>query len=162
MVASTSTAVPYAQKKDGLLLRAVFIRTAQEVKDYTTKYEDQCKLIDALGIALNAPENKSVLDILAMRDRRLEAALVTEANAIAVLTNFCLAENSVLRAQSATASAALPKPPGAVAATPTTTTVPYTSNGISDKKIMKRKLPEPRDIWKDHLGKTHRVYYDTI
>ena len=65
--ASTSTVVPSAQEEDGLLLRAVVVRTTQEVKDYTTQYEDHCKLDDAIGTALNTPENKSVVDILATR-----------------------------------------------------------------------------------------------
>jgi hypothetical protein len=35
-----------------------------------------------------------------------------------------------------------------------------TTLGASSKKIMKRKLPEPVDGWKDHAGKTHRVHHD--
>ena len=92
MTASTSTAVPAAEEEDGLLLRAVVMRTAQEVKDYTTQYEDQRKLVDAIDTAMKAPENKSVLDILAVRERRLDVALVRELNAIANFTNFCIAE----------------------------------------------------------------------
>ena len=41
---------------------------------------------------MNAPENKSVLDILAMRELRLDEALVKESNAIATLSHFCVAE----------------------------------------------------------------------
>ncbi len=51
----------------------------------------------------------------------------------------------------ATASGVLP--------TPATTTSPTV---IVDKKIMKRKLPEPRDGWKDASGKTHKVHLDAI
>jgi hypothetical protein len=40
--------------------------------------------------------------------------------------------------------------------------VPSTWNSISDKNIIKRKLPEPRDGWKDHSGTTHRVHYDAM
>ena len=153
MATLTSTAVPYAQEEDGSLLRAVVSRTTKDVKDSTTMCEDQCELVDALGIALNDPENKSVLDIHAMRERRLEAVLVREMNAIASHTNFCVAEKSVLHTQPA---AALAPPSGD--ATTTTTTMPSKSNGISDKKIMKRKLPEPRYGWKNHSAKTHHWY----
>jgi hypothetical protein len=40
--------------------------------------------------------------------------------------------------------------------------VPPTPLGTSSKKIMKRKLPEPNNGWKDHLGKIHRVHYDNM
>jgi hypothetical protein len=43
---------------------------------------------------MNAPGNKSVLDILAMRERRMDAELVREANVIDNFTNFCVAEKS--------------------------------------------------------------------
>jgi hypothetical protein len=92
-----------------------------------------------------AHENKSVLDILAMRDRRLDAALVRESNAISTLANFCVAEKDALHAQS---GAALSPPLGAGATT--TTAAPATSLGTSSNTIMKRKLPEPNDGWKDH------------
>ena len=69
MAASTSTAVPSAQMDDGSRLRAVVDRTAMKVKDYTSQFEDQYHLVEALGIAMNLPENKSVLDILALRER---------------------------------------------------------------------------------------------
>jgi len=91
MVASTSTAVPSAQEEDGLLLRAVVIRIAHEVKDYTQQFEDRRKLVDKLGTVMNAPENKSVLDILVKRERRLDAVLLRESNAIVTFSNFCIA-----------------------------------------------------------------------
>ena len=75
MAASTSTAISSAQDEDGARLRAVVDRTAKEVKNYTSQYEDQEKLVEALGAALNAPENKTVLDILALRERRLDTAI---------------------------------------------------------------------------------------
>jgi hypothetical protein len=142
--ASTSAAAPSAQEEDSLLLRAVVIRTAQEVKDYIDQFEDQRKLVDDLGTAMNAAENKSFFDILAMRERRLDAALVRESNAIATFSNFCIAEKSVLQALPAAATTALAPPLGAVAIA-TTTTAPATSLGTSGKKVMKRKLPEPSD-----------------
>ena len=83
MAASTSTAVPSAQIDDGSRLRAVVDRTAQEVKDYTSQFEDQYKLVEAIVTAMNLPENKSVLDILAIKERRLDAALVRENKAVA-------------------------------------------------------------------------------
>ena len=33
---------------------------------------------------------------------------------------------------------------------------------VADKKILKRKLPEPREGWKDATGKTHRAHLDSI
>jgi membrane protein YqaA with SNARE-associated domain len=104
---------------------------------------------------MNSPENKSVLDILAMRESRLNAAIARESNAIATLSNFCVTEKSVLYAQSEAVLAVLAPPFGAVAST--TTTTPATSLGSSGKRIIKRKLPEKNDGWKDHSGKTHRI-----
>jgi hypothetical protein len=98
MVASTSKTVQFEQEEDGVLLRAVLIRATQEVKDYTAQYEDQSKLVNDLGTAMNAPENKSVLDILAMRERRLDAALVRESNAMSTLYHFCVVEKGDLQA----------------------------------------------------------------
>jgi hypothetical protein len=109
---------------------------------------------------VNEPENKSVLDVLAMRERRLDGALAREANAIDKLTEFCIADKSASHAQSVAAAAAFSPPSGVGAATTTTTTVPSTTSCASNKKIMKRKLPEPVDGWKDQSGKTHRVHHD--
>ena len=94
MVASTSTAVLPAQDEDISLLRAILGRTSQEVNEYTVQYEDQVNLVQQLGIAVNEPENKPVLDILAMRERRLDAALARGADAIEKLTEFCVADKS--------------------------------------------------------------------
>jgi hypothetical protein len=99
MAASTSTSVPSTQDEDISLLRAILDRTSQEVKDYTVHYEDQVKLVEALGTAINAPENKVALDVLAMKGRRLEAVLVREANAIEKLTIFCVADKGASQAQ---------------------------------------------------------------
>ncbi len=107
MAASTSTAVLFAQDEDISLLRAVLGRTSQEVKDYTVQYEDQVNIVQQLGISVNEPENKPALDILAMRERRLDAALVREANAIKKLTEFCVADKSASQAQAVAAAAAV-------------------------------------------------------
>ena len=93
---------------------------------------------------MNAPENKATLDVLAMKERRLYATLIREANAIEKLTNFCVAEKGASQAQSTASAATFALSSGAVGAT-STTTVPSTSLGASSKKIMKRKLPEPVD-----------------
>ncbi len=66
MPASTSTAVPFAVLDDVSRLRAVVDRNTKEVKDYTTQYEDQYKLVEALGTDRNKPKNKSVHDILTL------------------------------------------------------------------------------------------------
>jgi hypothetical protein len=146
MAASTSTAGASAPINDGSRLRAVVDRTAVEVKDYTSQFEDQYKLVQALGTDVNLPENKSVLDILALKERRLDAALARESTTSANLTTFCVAESSVLQAQAA------PTAPAPVFSAPT---VPATtpSKAVADKKIMKRKLPEPIDGWKDASSK---------
>jgi hypothetical protein len=159
MVASTSTVVPSSQDEDISLLRAVLGRTSQEVKDYTVEYEDQVKLVLQIGFTVNEPENKGVLDVLAMREHRLDAALAREANAVQKLTEFCVTDKSASHAQLAAVAAAFAPPSGVGAAT-TTTRVPSTTLGASRKKIMKRKLPEPVDGWKDHADKTHRVHHD--
>ena len=105
-----------------------------------------------LGNAQSAPENKGALDVLALRKRRLDAARLREVVAIGNLSNYCIAVSSALHAQVTSAAAAIAPRNGAVA-----TSVPSTSIGNPDIKIMKRKLPEPRDGWKDSAGKTHRI-----
>jgi hypothetical protein len=64
---------------------------------------------------------------------------------------FLITDNNALHAQAATSSTAIAVP-GSVA----TTSTP------SEKKITKRKLPEPRDSWKYVAGKTHRSHIDAI
>ena len=59
MAASTSTAVPFAVLEDVSRLRAVVDRSTKEVKDYTTQYEDQYKLVKALGTDRNKPETRA-------------------------------------------------------------------------------------------------------
>ena len=75
------------------------------------------------------------------------------------MSNFCVTDKGASQAQSAAVAAAFAPSSVAVGAT-TTTTVPSTSLGASSKNIMKRKLPEPVDGWKDPAGKTHRVHHD--
>jgi hypothetical protein len=134
MVASTSTVVV----DDGYRLRAVADRSTQEVKDYTLQYEDRYNLVEALGVNKNKPENMNVLDILTLREGRLEAARIWEAAALVALSIFLAAEKAALQAQATAAAAACAVSP--TSATPTVTI---------DRKLMKRKLPEPRDRWKD-------------
>ena len=92
MAASTSTVVSSAQDEDISLLRAVLVRTSHKIKDYTVQYEDQVNLVQQIGLTVNELENKAVLDVLAMRERRLDAALARETNAIDKLTFFCVAK----------------------------------------------------------------------
>ena len=66
-------------------------RAAKEVKDYTSHFEDHYKLMEALGTAMNLPENNNVLDILALRERRLDDALGRKNIAVANLIAFCVA-----------------------------------------------------------------------
>jgi hypothetical protein len=94
--------------------------------------------VEALGTDTNKPKSKNVLDILTPREGRLDAARVKESAAIAFLADFHAAYKDVVHAQAtaaATASGVQPIP-----ATPTFTI---------DKKVLKGKLPEPRDGWKD-------------
>ncbi len=92
-------------------------------------------MVEALGIALNAPENKGVLDILGLRERRLDAALGKENTTIANLANFCVAERSVLHAQ-ATASAAS----ATISAPPVPTT---TFKAVSNKRLSRGSSRNP-------------------
>ena len=121
MAASTSTVVPSAQDEDISLLRAVLGRTSQEVKDYTVQYEDKVNLVHQIGLTVNEPENKVVLDVLAMRERRLDAALAGEANAVEKLIEFCVADKTASQAQAAEATIAFAPPSGVGVATTTTT-----------------------------------------
>ena len=88
----------FAQGQDAERLRSIVDRTATEVKDYTIQYEERRKVVEALGTAQSALENKSVLDILALRERRLGATNIREVVAISTLTNCCIADNNDLNA----------------------------------------------------------------
>ncbi len=89
-----------------------------------------------------------------MREKRLDAARVREAAALSLLSNCLIADTSAAQAQ-ASAAAALATPTVATTTTPLTTTT-------AEKKIVKRKLPEPRDGWKDASGKLHRAHSDAM
>jgi len=89
------------------------------------------------------PGKKSALLILALRERRLDAVCIRETTAISNLSNCCIADNIVLQTQASPAAYAIAPP--AIGAS-TTSTIPAST---LEKKIMKRKLPEPRDGWKD-------------
>ncbi len=84
MVATTSTAVPSAVFDDVSRLSAVVDRITKDVEDYSSQYEDQYKLVEALGNDKNKPENKNVLDILALRLSRLDKAQDREIKAITI------------------------------------------------------------------------------
>ncbi len=92
---------------------------------------------------------KPKLDILRVREGRLDAARIRESSALSLCSNCLIAESSAAQAQAA-ATYALATPNVATTTTPLTTT-------LADKKIIKRKLPEPRDGWKDSTGKLHRA-----
>ena len=119
MAASTSTAVPSAVLEDVSRLRAVVDHSTKEVKDYTTQYEDQYKLVEVLGTDRSKSENKSVLDILTLREGRLDASLVKEADAIAILANFYTGNKAPIQAQAIATAAAFGVAP--IPATPTVT-----------------------------------------
>ncbi len=137
MVASTSTAVPFAQGRDVARLRAVVNMSTKEVKDYAKQYEDQRVIVEALGhVAQADPANKLKLDILKPRERRLETARDRETAAMSNLTNCLIADSSVVHARAA----------ATVATTiPIVSAITPLSISTTEKKIIKRKLPEPCD-----------------
>jgi hypothetical protein len=90
--------------------------------------------VEALGTDRNKSENKSVLDILTLREGRLDAARVRESVAIAFIADFHAADKVVVQAQATLAAATSGVPP-----------IPTTPTVTIDTKVMKRKLPEPRD-----------------
>ena len=96
MAASTSTAVPLVVFDDISRLSAVVDRITKDVEDYSSQYEDQYKVVEALGNDRNKPENKNVLDILALRLSRLDKAQDREIKAIANLTNCRVAQEDVI------------------------------------------------------------------
>ncbi len=97
MTTSTSTAVPIAQGQDVARLRVVVDRSTKEVKDYAAQYEDQRVIVEALGTAAQAdPANKPKLDILVLRERRLDATRDRETAAMSNLTNGLIADSSAV------------------------------------------------------------------
>ena len=111
-------------------LRVVVDRTTTEVNDYTVQYEERRKVVEALGATQSAPKNKRALDVLELRERRLDAARLRKFVAISNLSNRCIADNNALQEQAVAAASAI-APSTFVA---TTTSVPSASTFISDKK----------------------------
>ena len=71
--------------------------SAQEIKDYNQEYEDYRAIAEALSAAeLTEPANKPKIDILGVRERRLEAARLRETSALALLANCLMADNSAV------------------------------------------------------------------
>ncbi len=87
----------FGQSEDALRLRAVVVRFATEIKDYTLQYEEQRNIVEALGTAKSSPENKSALDILELRERRLDATFLRETIVVTNLSNCCAAEISAIQ-----------------------------------------------------------------
>jgi hypothetical protein len=100
MAYSTSTAAPFAQGQDVSRLRAVVDRSTKEVKEYAEQYEDQRVIVEALDIVAQAdPANKQKLDILELRERRLEVARDRENAAMTNLTNYLITDSSAVHAK---------------------------------------------------------------
>ena len=162
MNASTPTSVPLGLDQLGLMLKDRGDRSTAEVKDYTVQYEDQLHIVEALGDARTEPENRAIVDLLNLRESRLDAARDREATFTAAFSNYCIAEKTTLQAQAnataALASAAAAASSATNASAGTTTPTPT----VAEKKVMKRKLPEPRDGWKDSAGKTHKAHLDAM
>ncbi len=134
---SSSTAVSFAQGQDVSRLRAAEDRSAHETKDYLQEYEDQRAFVEALSAAEQVePGNKSKIDILGLRERRLEAARLRKTAALSLLANCLIADSSAVEAQAAATAAT---------ATPTVATTTALTTTTAKMKIIKRKLPEPRD-----------------
>jgi hypothetical protein len=152
MTNTNPSAVPFAQGQDVARLRAAVDMSSQEIKDYTKEYEDQRAIVEALSTADQAePGNKFKLDIL-LREGLLDAARTRETTALALLSNCLIADSSAAQAQAAATTAM---------ALPAATTTPLTTTP-AEKKIIKRKLPEPRDGWKDYAGKLDRALSDAM
>jgi len=98
MVAIPPPLVPFAPGEDASRLRLVVDRTTKEVEDFNSHYEDQRKLDATLGTEHSKPENKPALDVLEIRERRLDVVRVREVNALSNLTNFLIADNNALHA----------------------------------------------------------------
>ncbi len=77
-------------------LRAVVDRSTKEVEDYTKEFEDQYTAVEALGDARDEPEFPSVINIMKMRESRLDAALARESATIANMTNYRVAEQALI------------------------------------------------------------------
>ena len=108
-----------------------------------------------LGTEQSKRENKPALDVLDIKERRLDAARFREANAMKKITNFMIANSNALHEQAASFSTLITVPVD-VATTLTTTT------STAQNKIMKRELSELRDGWKDSAGKLHRAHLDAM
>jgi hypothetical protein len=74
MVAIPPPAIPFAQGEDVLMMRAVVHRTKKEVEDYFLHYKDQRRLVASLGTEQSKPENKPALEVLEMKELRLDVA----------------------------------------------------------------------------------------
>jgi len=96
-----------------------------------------------------------VLDILALLERRLDAARIREVAAINNLVNCCITDNNNLHAQAAAAATAIAPPSVGATTSPSPTST-------SKNKITKRKLPEPRVGWKDFAGNIPRAHSDAM
>ena len=88
-----------------------------------------------------------------MRERRLEATKLSETPALSLLANCLISDISVVQAQ-ADATAAT--------ATPTVATTTPLTTTTTEKNIIKCKLPEPGDGWKDSTGKLYRAHSDAM
>jgi hypothetical protein len=153
MATTRSTAVPFAQGQDVIRLCAAVDMPSQEIKDYTKEYEDQRAIVDALDNAEQAdPRNTYIFNILTIREGKLDAARIRETTALSLLSNCLIAQSSAAQANAA---------PTAATALPAATTTPLTTTSAK-KKVIRRKLPEPRDGWKDSAGKLHRAHSDAM
>ncbi len=126
-----------------------------EVKDYTINYDDHLKIVDTFA-ELQAPSKRirskrsiATLSINERERRRLDAARVIEANSVSNLGTCRIEDKIAVHAQAVALTAAL-APPAIVATTPILPAPPATSV-TPENKIMKRRLPEPRDGWKDSV-----------
>ncbi len=80
--------MPFVQGQDVSRLPAAVDMSSQEIKDYTQEYENQRAIVEALSASEQAePRNKPKIDILGVRERRLEAARLRETAALSLLTN---------------------------------------------------------------------------
>jgi hypothetical protein len=138
----TPLAVPFAQGQDAERHGSVVGCTTTKVKDYTVQYEEQRIIVEALGIAQLAPDNKSALAILALQERQLDGARIHKSIAINNPSNCCIADIIGLHAKATTVATTIT--PSKVGAS--TSTFPVSP---SENINMKRKQPESRNEWKN-------------
>ncbi len=123
------------------LLSELFIDEKKAVVDATTRFEAALKKSDKLKEDDASPVAKVIRDMASVEEARLNGARVRLAAARDSLTDYSLAKLG--SGPRATAAPAVPKSDEDDAAE---------KQEKKDKKLLKRKLPAPKDGWLDKKG----------